>query len=111
MISKDQIAHNLAIIYMQNRFGVDVNGDFDLSSYDNSSISGSGKVETIHLPSTNTTKSIKVGTGQKNLLGFEKKKLIQEGYLVDDIFAEMINEYYNAYNKFLNLLEKNQSPL
>jgi len=84
--------------------GIDIRGDFNVNSYDANKIMGSGNVETTHFPGTYEPKIKKVGTGQKGFLGFEKSKTVQDGHLVDDIFCEMIEEYYRAYSKFLNLL-------
>jgi len=99
MIPKEQIAHDLALAYINNRYGVDVSGDFFLSDGD-----GSGSVSTTHLPSVDSPKTVKVGTGQKGFLGIEKKQRVQAGYLVDDVFAKMINDYHVAYSRFLELL-------
>lgn len=104
MISKEQIAHELTIIYLNNRYGIDVCGSFNFLSYDEAKVNGSGSVETNHFPSANEPKNIKVGTGHKGFLGFEKRTTVQDGYLVDDIFIEMVDNYHNAYSKFLNLL-------
>jgi len=35
-------------------------------------------------------KEFKVSTGEKGLLGFDKKKWIESGFLIDDIFQDMI---------------------
>lgn len=108
MISKEQIAHELTMTYMHNRYGVDVSGTFNVSSYDENGVSGSGSVETNRIPSTKEPKNIKVGTGQKGFLGIEKKTTIQDGYVVDDIFSEMLEEYYRAYSIFLRMLMDKQ---
>lgn len=99
MISKEQIAHELTMTYMHNRYGVDVSGSFS---------DGTGSIETNCLPSTQKPKNTKVGTGQKGFLGIEKKIKVQDGYVVDGIFSEMVEEYYRAYSKFLKLLADKQ---
>lgn len=104
MVSKEQIAHELTMTYLNNRYGVDVSGTFNVSQYDENKVSGIGNVETKHIPSTKQPKNVKVGTGQKGFLGFEKKTTIQDGYLVDDVFSEMVEEYFQAYSKFYDLL-------
>lgn len=104
MISKEQIAHDLTMVYLNNRYGVDVTGDFNVSSLD-SEVSGYGSVETSRFPSANEPNIIKVGTGERGFLGIEKKKKVHRGYLVDDIFKGMIEDYYNAYSNFLKLLK------
>lgn len=109
MISKEQIAHGLTMVYLSNRYGVDVNGDFnvDSSSIDENitEVEGSGSVETNHFPNAREPKFIKVETGEKGFLGYKKKKKVQSGYLVDDIFIYMVEDYYSAYPHFLKLLE------
>ena len=108
MISKEQIAHELTMTYLYNRYGMDVSGTFNVTSYDENRVSGLGRVETNHIPSTKELKNIKVGTGQKGFFGIEKKTTVQDGYVVDDIFSEMVEEYYRAYSKFLKLLVDKQ---
>lgn len=112
MISKEQIAHDLTMVYLSNRYGVDVRGDFKVDSSSNdqniTGVNGSGSVETYHIPNVKDPQLIKVGTGEKMFLGFEKKKIVQSGYLVDDIFCNMIGEYYLAYTHFLKFLEDKQ---
>lgn len=113
MIPKEQVAHDLAIAYINNKYGVDVTGDFDVRSSGGGSFSdsdritdvyGSGSVSTQHFPAVDEPKMIKVGTGQKGFLGIEKKQPVQSGYLVDDIFRDMIKDYYAAYSRFLEIL-------
>lgn len=99
MISKEQIAHDLALTYLSNKYGVDVNGDFDISEG-----SGSGSVVTEHLPDLNAIKKVKVRTGERGFLGIEKKKTVEVGYEVNDVFANMIEDYYSAYARFFGLL-------
>lgn len=105
MLSKEQIAHDLSIAYINNRYGVDVTGQFNVSGSDGD-ISGSGDVNTEHLPDVDEIKRIKIGTGEKGLFGFEKKKWAESGFLIDDIFVNMINDYQKAYSRFLELLSK-----
>jgi hypothetical protein len=71
MISKEQIAHELTMMYLYNRYGVDVSGNFTVTSYDENRVGGSGSVETNHIPSTKEPKNTKVGTGQKGFFGIE----------------------------------------
>jgi len=112
MISREQIAHDLAIVYLNNRYGIDVTGDFNVysNSLENTveSVSGTGSVVTSHFSSVKEPKYIKVGTGEKGMFGIEKKKKIPSGYLVDDIFNNMIDDYGLAYAHFLELLENKE---
>lgn len=85
MISKEQIAHELAMTYMHNRYGVDVSGTFDITPCGENGVIGSGSVKTYHIPSTKEPKNIKVGTGQKGFLGIEKKTTVQDGHIVDKL--------------------------
>lgn len=106
MISKEQIAHELTMTYLNNRYGMDVTGNFNVSS-SNNEVTGFGSVVTNHFPNANEPKIVKVGTGKKGFLGIEKKEKVQSGYLVDDIIKDMVEDYYNAYSSFLKLLEDN----
>lgn len=112
MISREQIAHDLTIVYLNNKYGIDVTGDINIfsnSSEDKlNSVSGYGSVVTKHLPNLKETKFKKVGTGEIGFLGFEKKKKVPSGYVVDDIFNNMIDDYTLVYAHFLELLESKQ---
>ncbi|MFR3729216.1 hypothetical protein [Lacrimispora sp.] len=109
MISREQIAHDLTMVYLNNKYGIDVTGDFNM--YSNSSddtvnsSSGYGSVITNHFPNVKQPKYKKIGTGEKGFLGIEKKKKVPSGYLVDDIFNSMIDDYGLAYTHFLELLK------
>ena len=109
MITKEQIAHDLTMVYLNNKYGVHVEGNFGVTSNSlgksNVGFSGLGSVDTTHLPNVDEPRYIKVGTGNKGLLGLEKKQKVQSGYLVDNIFANMIKDYYKAYVHFLEMLE------
>ena len=100
MISNEQIAHDLSIIYLNNRYGIDVSGDFYIDDG-----SGSGEIGTEHLPDTKELKYKRVGTGEKGFLGIEKKVNVEDGHVVDDLFFDILKNYRYAYNHFLNLLE------
>ena len=63
-------------------------------------------METHFLPSTSAKKTKSVKTGEKGWFGIEKTKTVEDGFLVDDIFAEMVEEYCQAYSKFLSLGEE-----
>lgn len=104
-ISKEQIAHDLAMVYVSNRHGAEVTGDFSVST-SNGDVTGWGSVETRRLPHTSKVRRIKVPTGEKTFMGLlEKKKSVDAGYEVDEVFDEMIADYYDAYSRFLELLE------
>lgn len=45
MVSKEQIAHELAMVYMNNKYGINIRGNFHLNDGD-----GNGNVETDHFP-------------------------------------------------------------
>lgn len=106
MLSKEQIAHDLAIAYVNNRHGAEVSGEFSVDTWDDK-VSGSGKVETSRLPDVDAIRMVKVGTGEKYLFGLrEKTELAAAGYVVNGIFEGMIEDYYTAYSRFLELLER-----
>ena len=99
MISKEQLAHELTMIYMKNRYGINVNGSFYIN--DNN---GSGNIKTEHFPVVSEPQYAKVKTGEKGFLGLEKKQKIQSGNKVDSLFMEMVKNYYDAYSHFYRLL-------
>ena len=101
MISNEQIAHELAVIYLSNRYGVQISGNLRVSSGD-----GRGDIRSRHFPDTEAPKYQKVGTGEKGFLGIEKTVNVQTGYETDGLFEEILRNYRNAYRHFLTLLEK-----
>ena len=100
MITKEQLAHELTIVYLNNRYGINVFGDCSVSDGD-----GSGDVYTERFPCVSEIKYRKVGTGQKGFLGFEKKIKIEDGYAADDIIDSLINEYYQTYERILSRIK------
>lgn len=103
MTTNEQIAHDLAIVYLVNRFGPEVDGDFKVSDGD-----GKGSVDTHRLPRADVRTTERVGTGEHRqvlFLRWEKKMEVEtDEYLVDPVFRKMIDEYRNAYSRFLQLL-------
>ena len=104
MISKEQIAHDLTMVYLINRYGISVNGDFSINDG-----SGFGNFHTNHFPDASEPKYVKVGTGQKGFLGLEKKDKVKSGNKVDDLFMEMVSNYNNAYEHFYRLLNNEET--
>jgi hypothetical protein len=107
MIDNEQIAHGLAMAYINNRYGAEVTGSFDVSTLGDD-VTGSGAVQTERLPAVDSKQMVRVGTGEKHLFGLrEKKMLVDSGtYEVDAIFRQMIDDYYGAYARFLELIER-----
>jgi hypothetical protein len=105
MISNEQVAHDLALAYVINRYGAEVTGQLDVST-SNGDVSGSGEVTTQRLPGVDEARMVRVQTGEKRLFGLvEKTKLVDSGeYAVDAVFIKMIDDYRNAYARFLELL-------
>lgn len=104
MISNEQIAHDLTIIYMRNLYAVDISGD--ISTYDRDV---SGSISTSHFPSPDKPSYKCIKTGEKGWFGLDKTITIQDGYEVDDLFDDMIQTYFNAYSKFYQLVCNKQS--
>ncbi|TKJ30283.1 hypothetical protein [Blastococcus sp. CCUG 61487] len=106
MISNEQIAHDLAMAYVNNRHGAEVSGDFSVeTSGDN--VSGSGTVATSRLPDVDAIRMIKVGTGEKYFFGLiERTEEVEAGFAVTRTFEKMIQDYHSAYARFLELLEQ-----
>ena len=100
MISKEQIAHDLTIVYLNNRYGINVNGSISVSDGD-----GSGHVSTSKFPDCSEIKYKKIGTGERGFLGIEKKVKVEDGYKCDSIIESMIEEYYQIFSRILNHLD------
>lgn len=104
MTTKDQIAHDLAMAYINNRYGAEVKGEFSVSTWEKD-VSGSGQVETERLPHVNRIRKVRVGTGERHLFGLrERATWVASGFEVDPVFANMIDDYYDARERFLTLL-------
>lgn len=95
MISNEQIAHDLTMIYMQNRYGIKV----DMRLMD-----GDGHIRTQHFPDATEPDYKEVGTGETGFFGMEKTKKVRSGHRVDPLFKEMVQNYYEAYMNFYELL-------
>jgi hypothetical protein len=106
MISNEQVAHDLALAYVINRYGAEVTGEFNVSTYDGD-VSGSGNVKTERLPDVDEVRMVRVNTGEKRLFGLaEKKELVDSGeYAADAVFNKMVDDYFSAYARFLELVE------
>lgn len=113
----DQVAHDLAIAYINNRYGVTVTGTFSVDSTTNydtgtvSNVTGQGGVETQRMPGPFEPQLVKVGTGERHLFGLgpEKTRLQETGaYQVDETFRRMIRDYQAAYDRFVHLLATEQ---
>lgn len=105
----------MAIIYLNNKYGVDVKGKFEINTNSDNYTSGSGEVNTEHFQNVEKPETIKVSTGEKYLkrlnkwgIGPDKTKEVETGknlYPMDEIFKEMINNYKAAYARFIKILE------
>ena len=100
MISKEQLAHDLTMVYLNNRYGISVDGYFHVSDGD-----GSGNIDTKRFPSPFEINYDKVGTGERGFLGFEKKVRVKNGYTADGIIDRIIQEYHQIYNIILGRLD------
>lgn len=103
MISKEQIAHELTIIYLTNKYGIDVRGDINIMTIDRD-VTGGGIIETVKMPDLDEIKIRKVKTSEKNIFGFAKSTNINDGYEVDTIFKNMVSDYTQAYQRVLIIL-------
>ena len=96
MISKEQIAHDLTIVYLNNRYGINVEGYF--------SRDGDGDITTKKFPDIFEIKYKKISTGEKGFLGIEKKVKVEDGYKADGIIDKMIEEYHKVFSRILTRL-------
>lgn len=104
-INNEQIAHGLALAYVNNRFGPEVSGNLTVSTI-NGEASGGGNITTERLPGPDDRVKIKVRTGERYFFGLiDKKALVDSNDLaVDPIFELMLSEYRRAYVRLLDLL-------
>lgn len=110
MVAKEQIAHDLAMAYIHNRYSAEVTGEFSVNNYGGDTITGSGKVETGRLPGTDEVRVETVKTGEKYFFGLlDRTESIASGYEVDSVFHQMVRDYFDAYSRFLVLLERSPS--
>lgn len=99
MVSKEQIAHDLTMVYLSNRYGINVDGSVYISDGQ-----GHGQIDTEKFPAVSKVKYKKVGTGERGFFGFEKQVRVEDGYESDDIIDELICEYYQTYSRILTRL-------
>ena len=99
MINKEQIAHNLTVIYLSNRYGINVEGYISVTDGN-----GSGNIDTEKFPDISEIKYVKVGTGERGFLGIEKKIKVEDGYKADIIIDKMISDYYQIFSRILSRL-------
>lgn len=106
MISTEQIAHDLAMVYVVNRHRAEVTGQFDVQTSGDREVTGDGHVETERLPDVDATRTVQVGTGERYFFGlFERTRGVNTGeYHVDPVFREMADDYRKAHARFLELL-------
>lgn len=110
MTTSEQLAHDLAMVYLVNRYSAgvvkDLNGDS--SPFDDGAGTGRGRIDTERLPDVDAQKTTRVGTGEHGRFlfwRFEKRLEVETGeYHVDPIFQLMINDYRKAHARFLQLL-------
>lgn len=101
MINKEQIAHDLTMVYLNNRYGINVSGTI-------SGISGNvyGDVGTNKLPHVLENKYSKSKSGIKNIFSPKEKIPIEGEYISDDIIPKLINEYFDTYKRILETLDR-----
>ena len=103
MITNEQIAHDLALVYLVNRYGPEVDGEIEVSDGD-----GTGSVDTERLPDVGARKTMKVATGERGrflLWRYDKTAEVDtDEYRVDPVFRRMILDYHEAYSRFLELI-------
>jgi hypothetical protein len=109
MVTRDQLAHDLAIVYLNNRYGADVSGRFTVRTL-NGEVTGSGSVETKRAPEVNKVLIERVPTGEKRFGIFDKTVPIEAGYEVDATFTKIVEDYFLARDRFFDLLHTHFAP-
>lgn len=118
-VSREQIAHDLAIAYINNRYGAEVRGEFSVTADQDwtgssprvSDVKGSGEVWTETLPRVMKMRmdEVVVKTGRRTLFGLGPERTrtdqVESGeFEVDPIFRSMIRDYYDTYDRFMEHL-------
>lgn len=109
-VSLEMLAHDLAMVYLNNRYGPEVSGDLDESSTGDST-SLEATVSTYRLPGVGVKVTKRVPTGEKMLFGLmDRKKLVDtDEFQVDATFRRMMDDYEDAYGRFLQLLSERRT--
>lgn len=97
MERREQLAHDLAIVYLNNRHGADVAGEISDSH---------GSVGTTRLPPVDVVHYERVATGEKRMRLFNRTTKVAAGLEVDSTFKVIIEDYFAAYARFYSLLEE-----
>jgi len=105
MISVQQVAHDLTLVYLRNRFGAEVSGEFEVDGSDGS-VHGTGSVSTSRLPGFDEIAMKRVPTGEKWLGLFGKTTEIPDGHAIDPVLEKLVDEYAAVYGKVLRLLRE-----
>lgn len=122
-VSRERLAHDLTMTYLNNRYGAKVVGEFSVNADQDWSttptsvtdVTGRGEVRTEALPHVNKlrTQSVEVKTGGRHLFGIGPEKVARievevqpREYEVDATFTEIISDYFAAYSRFLALLPR-----
>lgn len=99
MVSKEQIAHDLTMLYLYNRYGTIIHGSSTLNG---------GSVNTVHFPKVTDPKFTWVRKRAKGFLGnigLENEVKVQSGFAADENFEELVEEYRCTYERFLEALD------
>ena len=96
MVSNEQIAHELTMLYLYNRYGAWVTGDFSR---------GYGSINNVRFPSVIDPNNVSIRRGKKGFLGTVSKEEMSSDEVARENFEEIVAEYRQAYNIFLELLE------
>lgn len=113
MLNIEQVARDLTVAYINNRYGPEVSGEFGVdytTNFDSGSldgVTGEGSVETERLPDLDDRVMARIPTGERNFFGLGSRKMVEvptDEYAVDSVFEAMIEDYYGAYERILQLL-------
>lgn len=108
-MTPEQLAHDLAIVYLNNRYGPEVSGSFSVTDY-GEHVSGEGSVDTERLAAVDDVRIERVATGERRFGIFAKTEPVERGFEVDPTFLAIIEDYFRARNRFYELLMKHYPP-
>lgn len=97
MVSKEQLAHELTMLYLYNRYGNLLGGSFS---------NGHGSINTFRFPDASSSDHIAVEKKVKiGFLGLRTPGMMPSDVVAGEYFKEVVEEYRCAYKQILELLE------
>ena len=95
MASNEHIAHELTMLYLYNRYGTVVGGNFT---------NGHGSIHTFQFPDAMSSELLDVRTDEVGFLGVRKVEKMPSSSVADEYFKAIVEEYRSVYERILEML-------